>query len=732
MNKRRLSAIPRDEATTDMLDIAGRLEGMHHIVTARLVEENKILLLNFYEVSKLKKGKTEAAFRTFLSKDDYITQDLKESKVKWRTSSFFMMDEICIRLWMYNSGNSKYEYKTFINSTEEENLIREFFSKYKEAEDESAWESVFRFQEAVKEARLNEKHRKELEKVDAAMEPFKEPPPHEFFDWVWETGMRFARYVIYKETTKGKAECECTHCGKAGEVSRKEFRLRNNEKGVCPFCGSRVTYKARGKLASQTMDERWVIYVHPTKEGFTLRYFKACRTLRSDTFIKGALYKTRLEEYIHELSRSIYTFPKGVPKSVDYEWNVYKQRGKPRWCPFKDKWACAETILYPGNLPAAWSHTPLKYSALEVLANNIPTVALNYERGIGRYIEFPKLEWLCKMGLNNLAKHVINKGHRSYGSLGKINYSGKTIYSILGLTKVNTRIMQEIDGTNAELRLLQVAQQIGMQFRAGQLREYYQTFECNTDLLKATKGKVTLHKLVKYIGKESQNYPMGERGGCWMYSYNRYHEREDPRIERKRNTAHDWLEYLKWCQELKYDLDNMFIYMPKNFKKVHDRTAKEYQEMRDKKAAAEKRRREREAAKRMAQTKKAMEEIFAKSDGVDAFSVRGKGLILIVPQSGAEIKAEGEALHHCVGGYVGRVARGETNIFFIRKADAPDKSYYTMEWRDNRIIQCRGKSNCAMTPEVEAFTKVFEKKMLEKIKEGKTDGKRKKQNIQSA
>ena len=95
--------------------------------------------------------------------------------------------------------------------------------------------------------------------------------------------------------------------------------------------------------------------------------------------------------------------------------------------------------------------------------------------------------------------------------------------------------------------------------------------------------------------------------------------------------------------ELKYDLDNKFIYMPNNFKKVHDRVAEEYKALQDKKAAAEKLRREKLAAKRMEQTKKAMEEIFSKNDGVDAFQIKGKGLILVVPQSGDEIRKEGEA-----------------------------------------------------------------------------------------
>lgn len=298
-----------------------------------------------------------------------------------------------------------------------------------------------------------------------------------------------------------------------------------------------------------------------------------------------------------------------------------------------------------------------------------------------------------------------------------------TIYEILGLTKVNTRILQAVDGNHDILRLLQVAQQIGLQFKPEQLKEYYETFGCNTDLLKQANRKTTLHKIVKYITKESENYPIGEQGACLGYSYMRYKEREDPRIERKQNMAKDWLEYLKWCKELGYDLNNMFFYMPLNFRKVHDRTAKEYQKFLDKKAVAEKKRREREAKKRMAETKKALEEILGENGNIqNAFQIKGKGLLLVVPASAEDIKAEGAALHHCVGTYVDRVARGETNIFFIRKEKEPDKPYFTMEWRDNDIVQCRGSRNCGMTPEVKAFTEAFKKKMLETIEKDKDKG----------
>lgn len=709
MEKRKLSAIAREKASEDMMEIAGRLRAMRHIVTAQMVENNRILLLTFYNISDLVKGKEGAAFRTFLSCEDYITQDLRVEKVKWLTASFSMMNEFNVyeSTWDKEKNCSVRKELIFIRSNKEQELISTFFKEYAHQEDRSVpWDAVHRFQEKVKAIRLAAKHKKETDLIDAVMEPVKQEP-EEFRSWAFNSAMSFSRYLIYQEIEKGIAQCECTHCGKIGLVNRKDIHLRNNEKGICPFCGSKVTIKAKGKLPYRITDERWGVYVDPTKEGFIWRYFHVYREIHK--YPEQAIGHKRVSQGIKEYARQFYSFPDGKPKCDPYEYAEFKQSGKTRWCHDEGKIACAECILYPGNLPQAWEHTPMKYSALETLSKNMPTISLLYERGIQRFLEFPELEWICKMRLNQLAKGIINATY--HGATGKINMKGGTIYKILGLNKVNTKILQSIDGNYDELRLLQVAQTIGLQLKPDQLREYYETFECNTDLLKQANRKVSLHKLVKYIGKESERYPLGNSFGCGNYACMRYQEREDPRIERKRNMAKDWLEYLDWCKALKYDLDNMFIYMPTNFKKVHDRTAKEYQALQNKRAAAERKRQETLARKRMEQTQKAIEEIFKKNEGTDAFSIKGKGLILAIPKNGDEIKVEGEALHHCVGGYVSRVASGETNIFFVRKADAPEKPYFTLEYRDNRVIQCRGLHNCDMPPDVKAFVKVFEKKM---------------------
>lgn len=111
----------------------------------------------------------------------------------------------------------------------------------------------------------------------------------------------------------------------------------------------------------------------------------------------------------------------------------------------------------------------------------------------------------------------------------------------------------------------------------------------------------------------------------------------------------------------------------------------------------------------MEKMKAILKELLENNSG-DAFSIKGKGLILVVPKDGSELKREGEALHHCVGTYIDKVAKGETNIFFVRKEKEPDKPYYTLEFKNNKIVQCRGSHNCGMTPEVEAFVKAFERK----------------------
>lgn len=60
--------------------------------------------------------------------------------------------------------------------------------------------------------------------------------------------------------------------------------------------------------------------------------------------------------------------------------------------------------------------------------------------------------------------------------------------------------------------------------------------------------------------------------------------------------------------------------------------------------------------------------------------------IVSIPSCGQDIVTEGERMHHCVGGYVGRVVEGIDYICFIRHKDTPNVPYITCEVYTNGEI----------------------------------------------
>lgn len=85
--------------------------------------------------------------------------------------------------------------------------------------------------------------------------------------------------------------------------------------------------------------------------------------------------------------------------------------------------------------------------------------------------------------------------------------------------------------------------------------------------------------------------------------------------------------------------------------------------------------------------------------------------LITYPKTLEEIPAEGVALRHCVKDYLKPVLGGRTNIFFLRKKEAPDKPYFTMEIRDSEIIQIHGfaNKNILDDPEIQKFVEKYAK-----------------------
>lgn len=135
---------------------------------------------------------------------------------------------------------------------------------------------------------------------------------------------------------------------------------------------------------------------------------------------------------------------------------------------------------------------------------------------------------------------------------------------------------------------------------------------------------------------------------------------------------HDYCDYLRQCQKLKYNLRDTAISLPHNFYAMHERLSEIITE----------------------KSNKILNQLFEENyESRREFEFEYGNLFLRQPENLDEIIEEGKALCHCVGGYTERHAKAYTNIFFIRKKSEPDIPYYTIEVKEYCIKQCRGYRN---------------------------------------
>lgn len=163
----------------------------------------------------------------------------------------------------------------------------------------------------------------------------------------------------------------------------------------------------------------------------------------------------------------------------------------------------------------------------------------------------------------------------------------------------------------------------------------------------------------------------------------------------KQHNVKNWeyQDYLSQCKRLHYDLHDTSISMPRRFKEMHTRCSEivKYNATQAMQQAL---------SERIAQRK--------------VLEFASGALFIRQPVSADEIIAEGKALHHCVGGYAERHAKGKLHIMFIRRADKPDVPFYTVEVDLlGKIVQVRGLRNCKTTPEVDAFIEAYKDYLAE-------------------
>ena len=101
--------------------------------------------------------------------------------------------------------------------------------------------------------------------------------------------------------------------------------------------------------------------------------------------------------------------------------------------------------------------------------------------------------------------------------------------------------------------------------------------------------------------------------------------------------------------------------------------------------------------------------------------LRRNNLVVVVPQNQEEKRDEGRQQNNCVGHYYdGSILRGENFIYFIRKANAPKKSYVTCRYNKNskETVEFRAVNNRSVNDqEVYDFINLIDKRIKEQLSE---------------
>lgn len=283
------------------------------------------------------------------------------------------------------------------------------------------------------------------------------------------------------------------------------------------------------------------------------------------------------------------------------------------------------------------------------------------------YEKYPCLEYFVKLKMSNMVKYLLG----TYGSKDFIfNWKAKDLKDILCLNKKSNlqyAIKNNLD--KDEIVALQLLERAN---------------------INPSKENINCALKIKFLNEEA----------LMLFGFEGAKKYFMPRYENNNWIISDYNDYFRNCLKLKRDMTNTQYLKPYDFKTAHDQSVNLVKSIETKELDSK--------------TRKVLKRYVKLTYTDEKYCV-------VVPKSAKDIREEGKNMKNCVGGYVDRVAKGESIICFVRHLSDMKKSFYTLELnpKNLKIVQCRGYHN-EKTPEerqVQSFVKKWQKEIvLKKLK----------------
>jgi hypothetical protein len=259
----------------------------------------------------------------------------------------------------------------------------------------------------------------------------------------------------------------------------------------------------------------------------------------------------------------------------------------------------------------------------------------------------PKVELVVKSGLKNCALDIMHKD-------AYIDNTKTNIYQLLNISKAVFKIARVINPSIPEIYRIQNLWELDNSLTV----EKYQKIVVDR---KNVNNFIELKKKYDISYDKTLNYLQS----CYDYQC----------IEPTEAIVL-WMDYLNMAKEMTYNLNNKNIKYPSSLKKEHDKATFAYRVVLDEKK----------------------KDLFHEASKLnDKYAYSYEDLFVKVPHEPEELIEEGINQKHCVASYVNAVRDRRTTVVFIRKKEEPNTSFYTVEIKDDKIVQVRGFTNKAPT-----------------------------------
>lgn len=563
-------------------------------------------------------------------------------------------------MWWYN------EY-VLISPREEEALRR--FLKAEKTENHQM-DNLCKWIKQTRQEMKKRSMEKRGELMDEDYRLCPEALPERLIDYIRREVLPEDRVIIYK---RGNVNGICTVCGT--QVHARGRRFTQSAYATCPNCGARVICVLEDGCAFAANYIENIVAVQKGTDGETV-FFRQWLLHRDNS----ARWE-HIEDFLQETVRYAIRGNKTAKRQKQGKESYYMRTERyelDEWTRWQDNRIYdGSYFFYPTGIEEALSGTAMQYADLEGYLeerghNKNPIYFLEY------HARYPVIEFLWKAGYRNIVHNRIFGMDRE--NRNAILWERKKLKECF---KFPLRILKLMPPEEWSLNDIQ---------RVNDLWEKYGGKVTDTEIRLVLQSKVDIQ-----LWSRATTY--ANAGRILKYIKNQTDKRKeknpDKRSISQNDTAQAYRDYLQECEQLHLDLHDKEILFPKDLTAAHNRTMEQVK----------------------FEKNKADQEKFQKAvEKLEKFAW-GEGEFFIRPaREQMELTAEGKALHHCVGGYIKRMAEGETAIFFLRKVSEPDKPFYTLELQKKRVIQCRTEHNASYdrNPDVKNFVDMWMEKVVKK------------------